>query len=658
MSRAQRPSLFRYHRSRHNGDIPSPALVKAALINSAVDMNAPRASAAIPNSDEGWGRVALTNLIGSARRLELVDQTRLLSTGETYEQRLIVASATQPLKITLAYTDVPGLPAALPALVNDLDLEVVAPDGKLYRGNQFVNGESVEDAATADNVNNVEAVHLAVPLPGAYLIRVRARNIVEDVHQRSGVPPGQDFALVASGDLPPPGTGVVLLDRAAYSAPGIIQLQLIDADLAGRSSATVLLRSASELAGELALLHSLGTTGIFTGAVRTVTGPPLPDGQLQIKDGDWIEAVYQDLSAGTTRIAQAMADLFPPQISAVTATNHFGNEAIGWHTDEPAQSIVVYGTNLSQMMAVTNSAYSSDHAVEAQDLVADATYQFYVISIDRAGNATTNNNAGQLYRFVAHSPATVLLVNASVPVDPSFGVPEVPLAGFTDALGQAHVSYEVWDLTDPARPSPSLNDLKPFEVVIWRLSDNLFSDSTLTPSQQSTLRSYVNSGGALFIASMELLSRLDTNSTFASSVLQIRGVDENVGVLEVTGLDNDPISNGMDLHLDYSVYDNSVLQSLGQTPNVSDTLTVVPTPPPSSSTPLRAMPPACATPEPAATAPAASSSFLFLWMPFPKAGMLRTTGWHCSKKSSASWLPARVGPARSASIARPTPCRI
>lgn len=35
--------------------------------------------------------------------------------------------ADDALKVTLAYTDVPGLPAAIPALVNDLDLEVISP---------------------------------------------------------------------------------------------------------------------------------------------------------------------------------------------------------------------------------------------------------------------------------------------------------------------------------------------------------------------------------------------------------------------------------------------------------------------------------------------------------------------------------------------------
>ena len=37
------------------------------------------------------------------------------------------SSPLEPLRITLAYTDVPGFPGAIPALVNDLDLEVVAP---------------------------------------------------------------------------------------------------------------------------------------------------------------------------------------------------------------------------------------------------------------------------------------------------------------------------------------------------------------------------------------------------------------------------------------------------------------------------------------------------------------------------------------------------
>ena len=84
----------------------------------------------------------------------------------------------QPLKITLAYTDVPGFPGAIPALVNDLDLEVVGPDGTLTGATSSPESESVPNAPSPDTLNNVEAVQLAQPLPGDYLVRVRARNVV------------------------------------------------------------------------------------------------------------------------------------------------------------------------------------------------------------------------------------------------------------------------------------------------------------------------------------------------------------------------------------------------------------------------------------------------------------------------------------------------
>jgi len=141
--------------------------VKAALINSAVDMASGSGTAPVPNQSEGWGRVDLTKIIGSPRRHEFVDQSVLLSTGQHYERRVYVASREAPLKVTLAYTDVPALPAAIPALVNDLDLEVVGPQGQLYRGNQFDHGESVPDTSASDTLNNVEAVHLPRPAPAS-----------------------------------------------------------------------------------------------------------------------------------------------------------------------------------------------------------------------------------------------------------------------------------------------------------------------------------------------------------------------------------------------------------------------------------------------------------------------------------------------------------
>src|SRR5437899_4361804 len=231
----------------------------------------------VPNMDEGWGRVYLPDLMDSPRVYNFVDQTQTLTTGQTYEQHLVVASAGEPLKITLAYTDVPGFPGAIPALVNDLDLEVVAPDGRVYLGNQFDQGESYSGAPAGDRINNVEAVHIFEPVPGEYIVRVRAYNVVQDA--RFDTPQlDQDFALVMSGDFPLPGTATLVLDRTAYTAPSGIRIKLFDTALAAQSTATVIAHSTTESGGESILLRA-SRSGIFTCRVTTATGPPPPSAE-------------------------------------------------------------------------------------------------------------------------------------------------------------------------------------------------------------------------------------------------------------------------------------------------------------------------------------------------------------------------------------------
>ena len=103
--------------------------------------------------------------------------------------------------------------------------------------------------------------------------------------------------------------------------------------------------------------------------------------------------------------------------------------------------------------------------------------------------------AVRFYDFVAKPAATILLVDAYVPDDPTLGTPPIPLTTYTDAIDQTQISYEVWDLTQPSSPSPGTNELRPFRVVIWRLNDSLFRGGpTLSATQQKALESYVNGG--------------------------------------------------------------------------------------------------------------------------------------------------------------------
>ena len=581
--------FVQYYKSLHTNAVPFPALVKAALINSASELDELNGGPGpIPNNDEGWGRITLTNIIltniSTARRFyEYVDQTTLLTNGQVYIHHTLVQNSDQPLKITLTYTDVPGFPGAIPALVNDLDLEVVAPDGTLYRGNQFAGNESAPNALSSDNLNNVEGVYLTQPLPGDYQVRVRARNIVEDARLDTAVI-DQDFALVISGDLARTGAGNILLDRTNYTAPSAMQIEVLDPARAGNTTVNVLIKSTTEPAGESFTLHSSGAYGAFTGAVATVVGSAAVDGKLEIHNGDAIEADYFD-SSGTKRVATAAAQLVPPILSSVAVTTDLGVITITWQTSEAANSIVRYSTNLTFSLAATNATPTASHSMKLVKLVPGKTYHFYVSSVDAAGNAGTNNNSGAFFSFVAPATPTVLLVDA---YEPDSGSPTISDGAYTNALGGTGFSYGVWKVTQ--RGSPQLSDLQPFPVVMWRTTDDIVNytgtNNTLTAQQQFMIQTYLNGGGSFFMASMGILSQLG-NVAFRKEALQVghfkqnpdppspcADCDEDFGVPAILGAAGNPITSGMNMTLSYSNYPSFDL-GLGTVygPDFSDTFT-------------------------------------------------------------------------------------
>lgn len=572
--------FVQYYRETYGIGTPSPALVKAALIHSAIDMNdGSTAAASTPNMDEGWGRVDLTQIIYNPRWHDFLDQTNLLTQGQTYQRSVIIADTNEPLRVTLVYTDVPGFPAAIPALVNDLDLEMTGPDGRVYRGNQFERGESVPDAAGSDSINNVEGIYISAPAPGEYMLRVRTRKVAQDA-RRDTPAADQDFALVISGNIPPPETGSILLDRTHYTVPGRIRVKVFDLDLAGVPSVNVTLRSATEPNGLTLTLRPLNSSGVFTGSVATATGPAASDNLLQIAHGNWIRADYFDNSEQVTNTANALADLIAPVISAVAITNEFGQMIATWNTDEPATGIVRFGTNSTLNRAVTNNFLTLRHALELGDLVPGVTYYFAIVSTDAAGNVRTNNNGGTNFNFISLPASTVLLVDAYVHnIEDTF----IPLSSFTSALDQTGVSYDVWSTA--SRGMPVFANLRPYQIVMWRLNDSFNSQDSIIPAaQRNAIQQYVNGGGGFFMSSMEILSRLlgGGGGSFITNVLHVTrfdlnqdpfshctDCDEDFRVPYAAGLSNDLISDGMLLSLNYTAYPSFEFFELG--PDFADT---------------------------------------------------------------------------------------
>ncbi|KOX11585.1 S8 family serine peptidase [Streptomyces sp. NRRL B-3648] len=155
----------------HGNPTPSAALVKALLINGAVQLTgqyAPSEAGTSPNNSSGFG---LVNLAGSV--LDHGDtnagftEDGPLEQGEENILRVQVPAtgSFRTLKVTLVWTDPPGA-----ALQNDLDLIVRAVSGQERHGNMGT-------STGFDRANNVEQVHWENVPPGDVDIIVRAHRI-------------------------------------------------------------------------------------------------------------------------------------------------------------------------------------------------------------------------------------------------------------------------------------------------------------------------------------------------------------------------------------------------------------------------------------------------------------------------------------------------
>jgi len=172
---------------------PSPAMAKGFLMNSAAYMTGTGAGGNLPSNSQGMGRMDLGRSFDGVQRM-LVDQTQTLgATGQTYQATGSVVSTSQPLRVTLAWTDAPGPTTGAP-WVNNLDLEVTI-NGQTYRGNVF-SGANSTTGGTADTRNNVESVFLPAGTSGSFTVTVRATNIAGDGVPGNADTTDQDFALI------------------------------------------------------------------------------------------------------------------------------------------------------------------------------------------------------------------------------------------------------------------------------------------------------------------------------------------------------------------------------------------------------------------------------------------------------------------------------
>lgn len=235
------------------GRNPSAALVKAILIASGQRMRGaytgndgsnPAQNGQWPSGGQGWGRIDLASAlhfgdVPDSPDLWLQDVPYGLgnptkpggvATGDDVTYRITVASSSRPLKVILDWTDPGGLASFIgagpEAIVNQLQLQVDAPDGTQYCGNRIstmIPSHAADDVPTSlpgacpaldlDLANNVQGVYLPAPAPGTYTVHVIGNQVVQP-QNTVGVtlPPctpliptcRQGYAVVATGSFSDP----------------------------------------------------------------------------------------------------------------------------------------------------------------------------------------------------------------------------------------------------------------------------------------------------------------------------------------------------------------------------------------------------------------------------------------------------------------------
>ncbi|HVU08754.1 MAG TPA: S8 family serine peptidase [Verrucomicrobiae bacterium] len=199
--------------------VPSPALLKAMLINGSRATGNYDFQVANSINFQGWGMVNLTNALplgitnqfGAPCSSFVLDQspTNALATGDSqtfYVTITNVNAQAQPLRVTLAWTDPPGNPVAATKLVNDLNLVVTNLDNNsvVYYGNDIAGGSvfntphATNSTPNFDSINNVENVYLSPLLGTNYSVTVIGNrvNVNAVTAQTNNIV--QDYALVIS----------------------------------------------------------------------------------------------------------------------------------------------------------------------------------------------------------------------------------------------------------------------------------------------------------------------------------------------------------------------------------------------------------------------------------------------------------------------------
>lgn len=194
--------LLQQYRLTFGKDDPLPSTVKALLIHTGEDLGNKG-----PDFSYGYGRVNIKGAVDVIRETpDRIIEDTIEETGEINTYAVRVSAGAKELRATLVWDDYPGSLNTSLSLVNDLDLEIVGPNGaKHYPWILDPDHRDLPARTGIDHRNNAEQVVVENPAPGEWQIRVKGYKIAAKLVETAGRLPiergeVQDYSLIFSID--------------------------------------------------------------------------------------------------------------------------------------------------------------------------------------------------------------------------------------------------------------------------------------------------------------------------------------------------------------------------------------------------------------------------------------------------------------------------
>ncbi|MCC6782602.1 MAG: S8 family serine peptidase [Planctomycetes bacterium] len=188
-------------------------------------------SAAQTRARQGFGFPDLRAMFDDAARMLVSDEEFALQQGQSRFWMVWVRPGTPALRIGMNYADPEAAPPFSITRQNSVDLEVIAPNGTRYFGNQGMTTLSsptpsnwTSPGGTANDRDTSEYVFIANPSPGPWLVRVGATVVRVDGHVET-TESDVDFGVAIRGIGGSRNREGALLDLAS-NAPGSFTVDL------------------------------------------------------------------------------------------------------------------------------------------------------------------------------------------------------------------------------------------------------------------------------------------------------------------------------------------------------------------------------------------------------------------------------------------------